>query len=234
VKRLRTALHHWDVSPREASLIQKKLAPRVERDRPVRKVRLVAGADVSYDRFSDVIYAAVVVVRLPDLAVVERRGAVRETKFPYVPGFLSFREAPSILDAWELLESRPDVLMLDGQGIAHPRRMGVACHVGLWLDLPTIGCAKSRLIGQYEAPAKEPGSRTPLEDRGEIVGAVLRTKHAVAPLFVSPGHRIDTESAVRVVLSCCAGYRLPEPTRQAHLHANELRRTGRAPEKQSA
>jgi deoxyribonuclease V len=217
-------LHSWDLTPAQAVALQRALADRVTTDTPLSSCDLIAGADVSNDRFSDTLYAGVVVLRASDLSVVERRGAVARSTFPYVPGLLSFREAPVLLRAFARVESRPDAVICDGQGLAHPRRLGLACHVGLWLDLPCLGCAKTRLTGRYQEPGREPGSRTPLVDGGTVLGSVVRTKTNAGPLFVSPGHRIDLDSTVRWVLATCRRHRLPEPTRLAHLYVNELRR----------
>jgi deoxyribonuclease V len=222
------ALHSWDLTPTEAIALQRELAGRIDTRTPLTHCKLVAGADVSYNRFSPTFYAAVVVLRADDWTIVETQGAVRESPFPYIPGLLSFREAPVLLEAFAKLKSMPDAVMLDGQGMAHPRRLGIASHVGLWLDLPCVGCAKSRLTGTYKEPAPQAGSLAPLVDRGEVIGSVVRTKDRVKPLFVSAGHKIDLPSAVRLVLQACQGYRLPEPTRQAHLHVNALRRAGSA------
>jgi deoxyribonuclease V len=155
---------------------------------------------------------------------VERQGAVTETHFPYRPGLLSFREAPALLEAFAKVGSEPDAMMLDGQGIAHPRRLGLASHMGLWLQRPCLGCAKSCLTGKYKELGRAAGSVAPLTDRGEVIGSVVRTKDNVQTVFVSAGHRIDLAGAVRLVLTACKGYRIPEPTRQAHLFVNELRR----------
>jgi deoxyribonuclease V len=220
-------LHRWDLSPQDAIALQRELAGRVVTDMPSEECRLMAGADVSYDRFSSLFFAGVVVLRTDDLSVVERRAARAESPFPYIPGLLSFREAPVVLEAFARLQCRPDALMCDGQGIAHQRRLGLASHLGLWLDLPSIGCAKSRLIGTYREPAPEAGSRSPLMDRGEIVGSVVRTRTGVKPVYVSAGHRIDLDSAVRWVLATCRRYRIPEPTRLAHQYVNAVR-TGEA------
>jgi deoxyribonuclease V len=218
------ALHSWDLTPTEAVALQRELAGRVDTRTPLAGCVLIAGADVSYNRFSDVFYAGVVVLRMPDLTLIEEQGAVRRTSFPYVPGLLSFREAPVLLDAFAKVKSAPDVVMLDGQGIAHPRRLGLACHIGLWLDRPCLGCAKSLLIGKFNEPGLKAGSVSPLEDHGEVIGHVVRTKDKVQPVFVSSGHKIDQRSAVEVVLTSSRGYRIPEPTRQAHRFVNELRR----------
>ena len=221
-------LHRWDLTPKEAVALQRDLAGRVVGDTPLAPCTLVAGADLSYNRFSSTIYAGVIVLRLPDLAVVERRGAFVESRFPYVPGLLSFREGPALLEAFARLTSVPDAVMLDGHGFAHPRRFGLACHLGLWLDRPCLGCAKSKFVGAWEDPPREAGSWSPLIDRGSVIGRVVRTKTRVNPVFVSVGHKIDLDSATRLTLNCRAGYRIPEPTRQAHLYVNALRR-GEAP-----
>lgn len=217
------SLHSWDLQPTAAVALQRELAARVDTTRPLRSWKRIAGADVSYNRHSNIFYAAVVVLEMPDLRVIEEQGAVGESSFPYVPGLLSFREAPILLEAFAKVQSEPDVIMFDGQGLAHPRRLGLACHVGLWLGRPSLGCAKSLLTGTYEEPAWEAGSTSPLVHRGEVIGKVVRTKNGVKPVYVSPGHRIDLESSVAVVLDTCRGYRIPEPTRQAHLHVNALR-----------
>ncbi|HEY1379035.1 MAG TPA: deoxyribonuclease V [Gemmataceae bacterium] len=219
-------LHSWDLSAAEAIALQHELAEQVNVTVPLGRCELIAGADVSYNRYSDVIYAGVVVWRAADNTVVERVSAVTETHFPYIPGLLSFREAPALVEAFARVTSQPDVVMLDGQGIAHPRRMGIASHVGLWLQVPTVGCAKSRLYGKFEPPAPEAGSTSPLLAGKQVVGEVVRTKDRVNPVFASPGHLIDTPGAVRAVLAGVRGYRLPEPTRLAHLYVNEERRKG--------
>lgn len=205
--------HPWDLSPREAVALQRDLAGRVERRDRLDPVDLVAGVDVSVR--GGLARAAVVVMRLPDLRVVEQALAERDVTFPYVPGLLSFREAPVILDALARLQSAPQVLIFDGQGIAHPRRLGIASHLGVVLDHPAIGCAKSRLTGTHADPAVERGSRTWLRDGDEVIGAVLRTRARVKPVFISVGHRVSLETAIDLVLRCGAGYRLPEPTRRA-------------------
>jgi deoxyribonuclease V len=222
-------LHEWSLAPREAVELQKKLRERVRITPLTKKVETVAGADISFNKFDPTIYTAVVVLRLPTLEVVEEVGLVGETKFPYVPGLLSFRESPSVLEAWSRLRTEPDAVMFDGQGLAHPRRVGIASHVGLIIDRPTFGCAKSVLVGKYEEPGPERGSWTPLVDKGETVGAALRTKTRVHPIYVSPGHLIDLEGALDLTLRCDGGYRQPEPTRRAHLLVNALRRGERAP-----
>jgi deoxyribonuclease V len=217
-------LHAWDLTPAEARALQRELAGRVDVARPLGDWDTLAAADVSYTRGDTRLFAAVVVVRRETLEVIERAGVALDVRFPYVPGLLSFREAPPVLAAFEALTTRPDVVLCDGQGIAHPRRLGLASHLGLWLGLPTIGCAKSRLCGTYAEPGPERSARSPLVDRGAVVGAVVRTRARVRPLFVSPGHLCDIDSAVEVVLATTQGARLPEPARWAHAHVNELRR----------
>jgi deoxyribonuclease V len=218
-------LHAWEgLTPKAAIALQKKLADRVESGPALEEFDLIAGTDCSYTKFSPWVYAAVVLWRRSDGQVVEVAEAVGKNPFPYVPGLLSFREAPTLLEAFRKLKQRPDVIMVDGQGFAHPRRIGIACHLGLFLGIPTIGCGKSRLCGEHRNPAKRRGCTAELLDKGELIGQVLRTRNGVAPIYVSVGHRIDLPSAVRVAMECSAGYRIPEPTRQAHMAVNELRR----------
>jgi deoxyribonuclease V len=217
-------LHEWDLEPREAVELQKRLRGSVRVEPLARDIKTIAGADISFNKFDPTIYAGVVVLRLPSLEVVEEVGVVSQSRFPYVPGLLSFRETPSVLEAWAKLKSEPDALMLDGQGFAHPRRFGIACHVGLLIKRPTLGCAKSVLVGKYAEPAPERGSWSPMIDKGETVGAALRTKNKVQPVYVSPGHLIDLAGSVELTLACDGGYRQPEPTRRAHLLVNALRR----------
>jgi len=184
----------------------------------------VAGVDVSTE--GEIGYAAVAVLDLPGLSVVETRGAIRRLEFPYVPGLLAFREIPSVAEALEKVETPVDAVIFDAQGMAHPRRMGLASHIALFLDVPAVGCAKSRLTGKFEELGKEKGSAADLTDRGEVVGRVVRTRDNVSPVYVSVGGGIDLDSSVALVLACCTRYRLPEPTRQAHNFANRLRREG--------
>jgi deoxyribonuclease V len=217
------ALHSWDLDAAAARALQRELAARVETSRALAPFQTVAGADVSYNKWSPTLHAAVVVLRADTLEEVERAGIVAEATFPYVPGLLSFREAPAVIEAYRKLSVRPEVLICDGQGIAHPRRLGLASHLGLWLGIPTIGCAKSRLCGQYEEPGPARGDWTPLTDDDETIGAVLRTRARTKPLFVSPGHLCDLEGAVAAVLAATRKYRLPETTRLAHNYVNELR-----------
>ena len=220
--------HPWDLTPAEARSLQLDLAKAVDVRSPLPAWRTLAAADVSFDRGSEVLYAAVVVVLADTFEVIERVGLEAPAKFPYVSGLLSFREAPALLEAFDRLRTRPDVVLCDGQGIAHPRGLGIASHLGLRLDLPTVGCAKSRLCGLFDEPGPTRGDRSPLIEKGRTVGAVLRTRDRVAPLFVSPGHRCDIESAVGLVLATTRKYRLPIPARLAHDYVNEVRRAHRA------
>jgi deoxyribonuclease V len=217
-------LHGFDVSPAEARRLQGELASGVVAGPPLdlERVRYVAGADVSTQE--GMAYATVAVLGFPGLSVVEVRGFEAALEFPYVPGLLSFREMPSVLGALEKVETDVDAVILDAQGLAHPRRMGLASHVGLFVDVPTVGCAKSVLVGTFEEPEVEKGSATDLVHRGEVVGRAVRTRARVSPVYVSVGNGIDLDSSVELVLASSTRYRLPEPTRQAHNAANRLRR----------
>jgi deoxyribonuclease V len=209
-------LHGWDLTPKEAIALQTALRGRVVRKDRIGAVRRVAGVDVGFEQDGRVTRAAVAVLDFPDLALVEQVVVRAATAFPYVPGLLSFREAPAVLAAFEEIRVAPDLILYDGQGIAHPRRFGIASHVGLLLDCPSIGVAKSRLVGEHRMPATRRGAWTPLRDAGEVIGAVLRTRAGVKPLYVSIGHRVSLETAVRWTLACVTRYRLPETTRWAH------------------
>ena len=216
-------LHRWDLTPPKAIALQTQLASQVIRKARSRrqKFNTVAGVDTAYRQ--ERVCAAVVVFSLADLKVIEEVVAAQPVRFPYYPGLLSFREGPVILKALNRLKTAPDVLMLDGQGIAHPRRFGLASHIGLLTDLPAIGCAKTRLIGDYREPQRSRGSISELTEAGETIGAVVRTRTGIKPVFVSIGQRMDLESCIRVVLKSCLGYRLPEPLRKAdHLSRNKL------------
>jgi deoxyribonuclease V len=219
------ALHPWNLSPKEAVEIQRQLSARVIRKNHLKTVRFVAGADIAISKNPPRAFAGVVVLSFPDLEIVEECGMVSELTFPYIPGLLAFREAPALLKVFDRIRHEPDLLMIDGQGIAHPRGCGIACHIGLWLDKPTIGCAKSRLFGKYRQPPLSGGSWTPLTGHhDQLIGAVVRTKDETNPIFVSVGHKIDLPSAIRYVLACSQGYRIPEPTRQADHFVARLKR----------
>lgn len=213
--------HSWDMSPQDARRLQMKLAAHIIRENRLGTVKTVAGIDVGLK--DDMMCAAIVVLSFPKLDVAAQSTATRQITCPYIPGLLSFREGPVILDALDRLDCKPDLLIFDGQGIAHPSRLGIASHIGLLSDFPSIGCAKSRLCGEYQEPDVERGSQVPLMDHGETIGAVVRTRTNVKPVFVSIGHRVDLKTCIDVVLACCKGYRLPETTRKAHCLASELK-----------
>jgi deoxyribonuclease V len=206
--------HPWDVSPADAREIQRQLCGRALVAPLDRQPEIIAGVDVSVK--GGRARAAVVLLSYPGNTPFQTATAAMPVSFPYVPGLLSFREGPVVLAALEQLEDRPDVLMFDAQGLAHPRRMGLATHLGILLDMPAVGCAKSRLCGMHSEPDEQKGSWTPLMDGDEVIGAVVRTRDRVQPVFVSVGHRVDLETSVSLVLGCAARYRLPEPTRWAH------------------
>jgi len=215
-------LHGWRVTPREAVSFQAELRVRLEIKPLSRPVRLVAGADAAYAKRSGRAVGAVCVMSLPDLIVVEERTVKTEVSFPYRSGLLTFREGPVLLECFSRLKTDPDAVLFDGQGILHPRRMGIAAHLGLFLDLPTAGCAKSRLFGVHEEPDSKHGVWSPIRaPGGEVLGACLRTRSGIKPVFVSPGHAMDVASAVALVLSTCTRYRIPEPLRRAHRLAQE-------------
>jgi deoxyribonuclease V len=216
--------HRWDVDYHTATDIQKKLRDRLILKGENRSFALVAGADVSYNRGDDIFYASVVVMNILTCKVIETAHHHGRVTFPYIPGLLSFREGPVVLAAFEKLTETPDAVIFDGQGIAHPRGLGLAAHLGLILDLPSVGCAKSRLVGEHEPVGWEKGSKTPLMYEGGQIGVVLRTRTGVKPVFVSPGHLLGFDDAVSLVLSSIGRYRLPEPTRHAHKSVNTLRR----------
>jgi deoxyribonuclease V len=214
--------HPWDLTPAEAVRLQGELAGRVERVDRLGPVRHVAGIDISANDATGLARAAVVVLTFPGLEEVEVARAQEPLRMPYIPGLLSFREAPVILRAMERLRQAPDLLIVDGQGIAHPRRLGIASHLGLVTDLPAIGCAKSILRGRHAPLPDEVGARAALIDGGEVIGIALCTRLHANPIIISVGHRVSLETAVREVEACHRGtYRLPEPTRLAHLHAGE-------------
>ncbi len=212
-------LHSWQVDMAQAKEIQTSLSSRVSPRNECVTPRLIAGVDISVERARGIATGVAVVLSYPDLKLLEKSVVTCRLEFPYIPGLLSFREAPLILAACEKLSLSPDLVLVDGQGVAHPRRMGLACHLGLFLDKPAIGCAKSRLCGRHQEPGNETGNYAELKDDGEVIGIALRTKPRVKPVYVSVGHKVDLQAARHWVLACCRGYRLPEPTRLAHLAA---------------
>ncbi len=224
-----TRLHDWQVNTSQAMEIQRRLAAEVSKASQVITPRFIAGVDISVKRGQEMATGAIVVLNYPELRVVERKVVRGRLDFPYIPGFLSFRESPLLLAACEQLSITPDLILVDGQGIAHPRRFGLASHLGLFLDTPTIGCAKSLLCGEVKEPGVEPGSYAEIIDKGETTGAALRTKLGVKPVYVSTGHKIDLQTAIHWVMKCCRGYRLPEATRLAHQAAGEKSEQQREP-----
>lgn len=220
-----TPLHEWNLSPQQAIELQKQLAYEVIReDKFDRPVKTVAGIDLGYDTKTDKCRAVVAVLKFPELELIESAEAIMPVQFPYVPGLLSFRETPVAVKALEKLQTAPDLILCDGQGIAHPRRFGIACHIGLLTEVPSIGVAKSLLIGKYGVLGEERGSTAPLIHRNEEVGVALRTKNKVQPVYVSIGHRISLETAIDYVLQCAPKYRLPETTRVADQMASYRKR----------
>jgi deoxyribonuclease V len=208
--------HRWDVTAAQAKAIQEDLRGRVITRDAFACVSRVAGVDVGFEAQGEVTRAAIAVLSLPGLELVSQVVARRPTTFPYIPGLLSFREIPAVLDALEELETLPDLLFCDGQGLAHPRRFGIACHLGVLTDIPSIGVAKTRLLGEHAPLGNAKGSRAYLYQGQEIIGAVLRTRRDVKPLYISSGHRVSLETALGFVLACTTKYRLPETTRWAH------------------
>jgi deoxyribonuclease V len=223
-------LHSWDLSYADARAVQTELARRVEfvSFRP-KEPFLVAGIDCAFNEQratsnqQPVVIAGIVVMQVPDFKVVETTHAACEVTFPYIPGLLSFREAPACIAAVQKLKCQPDLIIVDGQGIAHPRRLGIAAHLGLFFDCPTIGCAKSRLIGEHKTPGIHKGAFASLTDKDEIIGAVVRTRRNVKPVYVSVGNKCMLDDAIELVLRCTTRYRLPEPTRLAHQLVTQLK-----------
>lgn len=213
--------HSWNLSPAEAIALQQILRERLILNDQLGIVRRIAGVDVGFEAGGAITRAAVAVLHYPELDVLEIATARRPTTFPYIPGLLSFRELPAVLDALEQLREPPDLLLCDGQGIAHPRRFGIASHLGLLTDIPSIGVAKTRLYGTHDEPPNQRGAWTSLRAGDEIIGAVVRTRVGIKPLYVSSGHRTGLETAIAYVMNCCTRYRLPETTRHAHRAASE-------------
>ena len=208
--------HAWDVTPQQAKDIQLELRNYIDLQDRLGTINYVAGIDVGFEKNNTVTRAAIAVLRFPELELCDQSIARLPTTFPYIPGYLSFREVPVVLKAFAGLRQAPDLLLCDGQGIAHPRRLGIAAHLGVITDLPSIGVAKSRLIGTHDEVGEEKGSWVPLMDKGECIGAVLRTRTGVKPLYISAGHRICLETSIDYVMRCLTRYRLPETTRWAH------------------
>jgi len=223
-----STFHKWNVTPREAVRIQEQLRRKVLSSGRVPGPALVAGADAAFDLETRQVFAAVVVLAFRALEPVETVVHQERLSFPYIPGLLSFREAPALLHAFEKVRHNPDVVFIDGHGLSHPRAAGIACHIGVCLDKPTIGCAKSLLVGRHRAPGLSRGSTSKLYDAdGHVIGTVVRTRDRMKPVFVSVGHKISLAQAVRLTLVCGKGYRIPEPTRQADLLAERAKRGAR-------
>ncbi|MFH1550100.1 MAG: deoxyribonuclease V [Planctomycetota bacterium] len=219
-------LHRWDISARRAVKLQRGLARMVSSKNEVKKAERIAGVDVSYSPKDDTMFAGVVVIDVREWRITETAHDVRRVTFPYVPGLLSFREAPAMLGAFRKLGTVPDVVVVDGQGVAHPRRLGIASHLGLVLDMPTIGCAKSRLCGRHHSVGPRAGDFADLTDGDEVTGRVLRTRDGVKPVYVSVGHKISLSKACEIILDNVSIYRLPEATRAAHAYVTSLRKAG--------
>ncbi len=217
-------LHSWRLTPTRAVRVQHIMAHKVITEDHFPVIRTVCGVDAGFK--DNMAYAAAVVLDYPGLTIIEKSFAVSRTLMPYIPGLLSFREIPALIPALKKLQTMPDLLMADGQGIAHPRRLGLASHLGLVYDLPSIGCAKTRLWGLAPEPGNKKGEYTLLYDGDQVVGAKLRTRENTKPLFISIGHKISLQTAIKIVLACLAGYRLPQPTRLAHLETQKLRLQG--------
>lgn len=217
--------HSWDISIKEAKELQVSLREKLvlKSDFLLNNVSYIAGADVSYSKISNKCYAAIVVFKYPEMDIIEKSFAIKESSFPYVPGYLSFREAPSLIEAFSQLKTEPDILIFDSQGIAHPRRFGLASHLGVLFDKPSIGCAKNRLIGEYSEPENVKNATSTLKIGSEIIGSVLKTKVNCKPIFISQGHKISLEDAIEIINKSTGKYRIPLPTREAHLLSNKIR-----------
>lgn len=218
-------IQYDQLSPSEAIALQQELRQKITLKPLDKPITTIAGADISFNKYSTIVYAGIVVLSFPDLQIIDKASVTDVTTFPYIPGLLAFREVPALSKAWEKLSIKPDVLVLDGHGIAHPRRMGIAAHFGVVMQTPTLGCAKSRLTGRFEEPANEPPAYTDLIHQNEVIGKVLRTKKNCKPVFVSPGNLITMEESIDLILQCIRKYRIPEPTRLAHNYVNEVRTT---------
>jgi len=207
----------------QAIVYQQELRLQIKIEPLEKPIRIIAGADISFNKYEETVYAGIVMFRYPQMEIISNTWAISNTKFPYISGLLAFREVPALLEAWNKLDIKPDLLVLDGQGIAHERRLGIATHFGLITDIPTIGSAKSRLRGRYEEPANEAFAQSAMYDRDEIIGTALRSKKNCKPVFISPGHRVSMAQSVEIIKNCIRGYRIPEPTRQAHMLVNKIR-----------
>jgi deoxyribonuclease V len=211
------------LTPAEAIAYQNELREQIRIEHLDKPIHIIGGADISFNKYSEIVYAGITLLKYPEMTVIGHSSVISRTSFPYISGLLAFREVPALLEALNKLDVKPDLLVLDGQGIAHERRLGIATHFGLVTDVPTIGSAKSRLSGRYTEPDNNVFAQSPMYDRGEIIGIALRSKKNCNPIYISPGHRISMEQSVEVIKNCIKGYRIPEPTRQAHNLVNKVR-----------
>lgn len=211
------------LTPAQAIAWQHELRKQLRIEPLTSTVKIIGGADISFNKYSEVVYAGIVLFSYPNLQIIGNATAISRTTFPYIPGLLAFREVPALLEAWNKLPVKPDVMVLDGQGIAHARRMGIATHFGLVTDVPSIGSAKSRLYGRYDEPANAPFTESPMYDKDEQIGVAICSKSNCKPIYVSPGHRINVAQSAEIIKNCLRGYRIPEPTRQAHILVNKIR-----------
>lgn len=211
------------LTPAQAIAYQHQLRKQIQIKPLTVPIRVIGGADISFNKFSDIVYAGIVLFSYPDMKIIGQATVISKTTFPYISGLLAFREVPALLEAWDKLTIKPDLLVLDGQGIAHERRTGIATHFGLIANVPTIGSAKSRLTGKYEEPGEQIFAQSPMYDKGELIGIALRSKKKCNPIYISPGNLISMEQSIEVIKNCIRGYRIPEPTRQAHLLVNKIR-----------
>lgn len=211
------------LTPARAIAYQHELRKRINISPLEKPIHTIAGADISFNKYEETVYAGIVVFSYPELNIIGQATAIGRTSFPYISGLLAFREVPALLQAWNALNTKPDVLILDGQGIAHERRTGIATHFGLIADVATIGSAKSRLSGRYEEPANEPFAQSPMYDKDELIGIALRSKRNCKPIFISPGNKVSMQQSVAIIKNCLRGYRIPETTRQAHNLVNKIR-----------
>lgn len=217
------ATNYNSLTPTDAVALQQQLRDQIQLTPLQKPIQTIGGADISFNKYSEVVYAGIVILSYPELQVIHTASVISTTRFPYVPGLLAFREVPALIEAWNKLEVKPDVLVLDGHGIAHPRRMGIATHFGLVAGTPTIGCAKSLLAGKYEEPGDKTFDSSPLIYKSDVIGTVLRTKPRCNPVYVSPGHLVTMDESLAIIKNCVRKYRIPEPTRLAHLLVNQVR-----------
>ncbi|MBS7562891.1 deoxyribonuclease V [Mucilaginibacter sp. Bleaf8] len=215
--------NYEQLTAEQAIAYQNELRSQIKIQPLEKHISIIAGSDISFNKYSEIVYAGIVLFKYPEMEIIGHATAVSQTTFPYISGLLAFREVPALLEAWNKLETKPDLLVLDGQGIAHRRRMGIASHFGVITNTPTIGSAKSRLFGRYEEPANEPFAASPMYDRQEVIGVALKSKRNCNPIFISPGHKVSLDQSVDIIKNCIKGYRIPEPTRQAHILVNQVR-----------